>query len=63
MAQSVAAGKHGAREVGKGYILMYTLKDTLGLAQAFESSNLTPSDTLPPTKPHLLILSRSATPW
>jgi hypothetical protein len=38
-------------------------REPLGLAWFFETSNLTPNNTLPPTKPHLLILSNSVTPW
>ena len=37
-------------------------RETLGLAWAFETSKPTLSDTLPPARPHLLILSNSATP-
>ena len=35
-----------------------------GLGLGFETLKpTTPGDTLPPTRPYLLILSRSATPW
>jgi hypothetical protein len=37
-------------------------RETLDLAWASETSKPTLSDTLPPTRPHLLILSNSATP-
>jgi hypothetical protein len=33
------------------------------LAWAFETSKCTPSDTLPPTRPYLLVPSNKATPW
>ena len=36
--------------------------ESLSLAWAFETSKPTPGDTLPPTRPHLLILSNSAAP-
>jgi hypothetical protein len=38
-------------------------RETPGLGWVFQISKPTPSDILPPTRPHLLVLSNSATPW
>jgi hypothetical protein len=56
------AGRHGAREVAESYILIYrqTERKSLGLAWAFGTIRLSepnPSDTLPLTRFHLLILT------
>ena len=58
MAESMVAGMYGSGGVAESYILIYSQgkTETLSLAWAFETTNPTPSDTLPPTKPHLLIL-------
>jgi hypothetical protein len=53
------AWQHTGRDDGKGaesYILISWLRKRLDLAWAFETSKLTPINTLLPTKPHLLIL-------
>jgi hypothetical protein len=55
-AGSIAADRNGAGEVVESYILIYNQRKNLGLVWAFKTSKPTPSDTFPPTRPHLLIL-------
>jgi hypothetical protein len=47
----------------ESYILIRWLKEILVLVRTFETSKPIPKDTLTPTRPHLLILSNSATSW
>lgn len=72
------AGRRGAGEIAECYREReretktdtekdrQTDRDRLGLSWAFETLKPIPSDTLPPTSPHLLILlilSNSSIPW
>lgn len=59
MARSKAAGRRAWKQQLSAYILT-TSQRRIGMALAwtFEISKLTPSDTPPPTEPHLLILPK-----
>jgi hypothetical protein len=46
----------GSGTVAESEFLEHGQKKILDLAWAFETSKTTPSDTLPPTRPHLLTL-------
>lgn len=63
----VGVGQHEGRqgELAESYILILrqqTEKDW-GLAWAFGTSKAAPSNTFPPTKPHLPVLSNTSAPW
>lgn len=51
------------RSVAKGSTCGSAGRESLSLAEAFESAKPTPSDTLPCKRSHLKILSNSVTPW
>ena len=64
--------EHGSRLVGmdlEQWLRAHILKENhrqrehTGKGMGFETSNPTPSDTPPPTRPHLLILPNSSTNW
>ena len=61
---SMLIGKCNAREIVKSLILTLKIdREILGLSWAFEISKLTTSDSLSPTRPHLLILSNVIPLW
>lgn len=62
-AGSMVTGKYDSGEVAKNFILVSDLeRESLGLTWDFENSKLTPSDSLPPKRTHLLFLSNCAIP-
>jgi hypothetical protein len=57
-------GRYGAEVVAKNSTSGGNRKRvTLGFAWAFENLTPSPINTLPPVRPHLLILSNNATSW
>ena len=56
--RSYTAGSHGAREVAESLCLIQKHKRYLGPVWTLETSKPSPSDTPPPTRPHLLILPK-----
>jgi hypothetical protein len=62
MADTIVACRNGTGDIAKSFL--YTLicrnqanRSTMDLVWAFETSKLIPSDTLPPARSYLLVLS------
>lgn len=50
--------KSKAARADSPYLICHMERENLGLVCAFEISKLNPSDTLTPTRPHLLIFPK-----